>query len=211
MSDLIPRTASDALEAEFASMPMEQLANLIREGLLLTVAAVSRLTCAARVYERRGGDLNKLTGFLAEHILAVVRGHLLPELMVRFLRSDHHHVRRLVPVLARLPLDEQQKLVAGERVETVVLAPDGRGYTTDKIDPLEMTPRQVRQVFARSNIRSLAAQRAIIQDRRMEAAKPIPEQVGKLKIDNERGGVVIGRHFVPWSDLETALRLKRKP
>lgn len=48
-----------------------------------------------------------------------------------------------------------------------------------------------------------------VRDLFAELDGDIPETVGKLKIDKERGGVVVGRQFIPQSDLVAALAVLR--
>jgi hypothetical protein len=65
-------------------------------------------------------------------------------------------------------------------------------------------------VFGPNYIRELAEQNRIL-DRRCEALGiRIPKRIGQLVIDKDRGGVTIGRKFVPLVDLVAAVAILRK-
>lgn len=196
-----PPAESAAWLAEFHAMTTEELKQNLAETLGLTARSLLRCACLIHVLEReRSEDLSGLRIGILPHLRRIATGQLLPEVVVRFAGKPS-----LIAVVGNLPLDDQRRLAAGDSVALIVYA-DGGGRTVRMMDPLNMTPRQVSQAFARDHIRHETEQHAILDDRREKAARPIPESVGKLRIDKERGGVMVGRHFVPLADLVQAVQ-----
>lgn len=205
MSDNLPaRPERDRWLAEFDGMTTDQLKQELADSLGLTARGLLRCACLYAVLLARGVDLSGLKVGLIDYLPHIADGTLLPEVVVRFAGKAS-----VIRAVGALPLADQARLSSGERVLLVVR--QGGADTHRLADPLEMTPRQLAQVFGAHRLRSEAEQKLILDDRREVACRPVPEAVGKLKIDNERGGVRIGNHFVPWADLETALRFRRKP
>jgi hypothetical protein len=206
MSNLpVPSDDREDLFARFREMTVEELMQLLADGLNLTARSLLSNAVAIAVLEEKGKDLSGLKISLLHHLRKIACGQLLPEVVVRFAGKPS-----LITRVGSLPIPEQRRLAAGEHV--LLLVPDVHegGYTHRMADPLDMSAAQISQVFARDHIRSEAEQALKLDERHEEARTPIPETVGNLKIDKERDGIMVGRHFVSRSDMETALRILRK-
>lgn len=99
--------------------------------------------------------------FLTEEIVSrfeqLGRKQIVPNLLV----ADYPAARHMV----RLSYSEQKRILH-ESVELMVL--DNGNPTTLRVSPENLTPQQCRQVFERGHVRSIGAQRAWLQERRVE-------------------------------------------
>lgn len=195
-----PPSESSAWLAEFHSMTTEDLKTALADSLGLTAKSLLRSACLVHVLEERGEDLTGLRIGMLNHLKKIACGQLLPEVVVRFAGKPS-----LIAVVGNLPIDQQCRLAAGDAVQLLVYGDDGK-RTIRNADPLVMTPRQVMQVFARDHVRNQAEQALILDERRERASLPVPAAVGKMKIDKERGGVIVGRQFIPLVDLVAAVK-----
>ncbi len=188
--------------AALAELSSERLRTALVKSLARTAAELKRLAWIVRILEERGEDLTDLRIGLLTYLRQIAYGRLAPEALVRFADSTS-----LMNVVAGLPVHEQEQLAAGEPVKLVVRRPDGSNDVR-LADPLKMTRDQIGQAFGRGKIRDEAEQILILEDR---ATKPIAGdkrgavKVGKVRADRKRGGLVIGRTFVPAADVVAAL------
>lgn len=86
---------------------------------------------------------------------------------------------RNIPAIRKLPMSVQKEVVAGEKFD-FLLAP-GEGVNPDdhrKVDVLQVTGVQARQLFNGGRIRSLAEQKVWIREQKKPARKPEIEQMG---------------------------------
>lgn len=106
------------------------------------------------------GIAERIGGGVSENVLAqferIGRGQLLPKLLV----AEYPAARKL----QTLALSEQRDALE-HGVELLVLR-DGGQTETLRVQADAMTPKQVKQVFARGSIRSLGAQRAWLEEQR---------------------------------------------
>jgi hypothetical protein len=166
----------------------------------LSLTAKNMMNAAIIVVEmeRRGEDVEGLKISLLHHLRKVACGQLLPEIIVRFAGSP-----LLIGCIGNLPISSQRKIADGEPVLMSLPGADNHRM----VDPLTMTRSQISIVFARDHIRTHAEQLVLLDHRKQQAAKPIPESIGKVRIDRERGGIVVGRTFVPKCDVLAAIKL----
>jgi hypothetical protein len=181
----------------------------LREWLVSCLEVSSRnllelAVCVAKL-EERGEDLSGIRGLgLVHHLRRIACGQLLPEVVAKFAGSP-----TLIARIGSLPIPDQERIIAGEFLLLAVYATDG-SITNRSVDPLLMDAWEIRQVFARDHIRSQSEQALILERRRAETKGRRPKQIGVMHMDYERGGVTVGRKFIPQADLVSALQaLKR--
>src|SRR5262249_29670086 len=73
-------------------------------------------------------------------------------------------------------------------------------------EPLDLEPEEIRQAFAADHIRSVQEQAAWLSRRTPPKLTKIPGAVGPMKLDPERGGVIVHRTFISKEDMRRALR-----
>lgn len=197
-------TSKAALAAQLKEMPIQELRESLAESLRLTADAMLRAAFIVRELEARGENLSGLRPMLPV-LRKIAAEQVLPEVVVRF--GGH---RRLLSIVSNLPMEDQQKLAAGEPVPLIVHAEDGK-RTQRMADPLEMRPEQISQAFAPDHLREPSEQHLLL-DSKVAESKRKPERIGNLiAVDKERGGIVVARrHFIPQCDLEAALKGLRK-
>ncbi len=206
MNNVLPPDDRTTWLVKFRAMEVPELKQMLADGLGMTATSLLRNACLVQVLEEKKEDLSALRigRDLLNHLKKIAFGQMLPEVLVHFASKPN-----LVTAVGNLPLDAQRRLVSGEPVELIVLGDDGK-RTSRMADPLKMTQRQVKQVFSREGVRDSASQHLVLDDRREKAGLPIPETVCGLKIDKVRGGIVVGRKFIPLADLVVAVKVLQK-
>jgi hypothetical protein len=206
MSDLSKTPdGNESLLAHFQSLSTEDLKRSLVLQLEMSANTLLHTAYLVRVLEERGEDLSGLKIGLIHHLRKIACGQLLPEVVVRFAGKPS-----LIALIGNLPLAEQRRLADGEHVRLVVYDQATGQRTHRMADPLALTPRQVAQVFARDHVRRDDEQALLLDERRERAAQPVPETVGKLKLDRERGVAILGNHVIPLADLELAVKLLKR-
>lgn len=178
-------------DKQLEAMGEEELIAVFNVGGLATVAGVMLQSRVLKVFERKGFDVGKLKSGWLRLLRQVACGQVLPEAAQRFLLTI------VGTYIFSLPIPDQKRLASGERVP--LMLPNGEHLLAD---PLEMTREQVNQVFTKGHIRSESEQRLWLEQRKAEAAKPIPERIGKVRLDPQAGGAAIPRGFYPLADLK---------
>lgn len=193
----------EAFNTELEALSIEQLKARLADSLRVTVGGLRDAALCVRELERRGEDLAHLKLSLMKYLRLVAYGQTIPEVVVRFAGQP-----ALLNTIVSLPLPDQERLAGGEPVVLVTTGPDGR-LTNRMVDPRELKGKQVGQVFGRGFIRPESEQILLIDHEKKEASRAVPKSIGDLHIDKERGGVVIGRKFVPLADLVAAVKALR--
>jgi hypothetical protein len=189
--DLILDTLStDDLKLELAS------------SLQMTVENFKRIAIIVRILEERGEDLSTLRLSLLSFFRKIAHGQLSAHAVVRFAQFS-----QLLTRISNLPLPDQEKLANGGPVELVVR--QGEAMTTRLLDPIDLKPEQLNQVFGKDRLRSQSEQIAIIESRQ-NSTKPV-RPTGSIKIDRENNGLVIGRKFFPSDEILSALTELSQP
>jgi hypothetical protein len=191
-------TVADDLVREIESLSSEQIRSELARSLAHTAAHFLRSAMLVKVLEDRGEDLSDLRIGLLGYLRRIACGQVLPEVVVRFAEYP-----LLIQRVSVLPLQDQQKLAAGEPVLLSVFGPDG-AITRRMVDPIRMTREQIVQVFAKDRIRSEGEQALLLEDRRLRPA-PKAKSLGRVRADRERGGLVLGRTFVETAEVVCAL------
>lgn len=136
----------------------------------------------------------------------VADGLIVPGVLERFGNS-----KVLLKRVSALDPKTQQTLADGGRIKFVEITPSGE-TTHRMVDPLiHLKKRQLAdQVFDGDKIRNEEQQIAWLAEQRVATATAKPEKIGELEIDYERGGVKVGRYFIPQHDLVAAANLLKK-
>lgn len=192
--------------AAIAAMSTEALREELGRALEVTAAHLARLAWIIRVLEERGEDLSDLKIDLLGHLRRIAYGQVLPEIVVRFIQSP-----LALAKIQALPLPDQRRIAQGESLPVAVQSPDG-SFTHKLIDPVLMTPSQLKLAIGPRGLREIAEQVSLLEERprdRDRAAKR--RKIGKVTADPAKGGIKVGRVFVPHADVLQALAALRAP
>lgn len=190
----------DAMSLDEVEQFFHQCAQGMAEHILAMAHAVQRLQAEPLRMQR----LCDLYGKPYVNLLKLVACEMVvPELVRRFYTKP-----KLLAVLGGFPKQEQEELANGKMVPLMVLGPTGKLEAAFR-DPFNMDQKQYRQAFSRDplpHIRDEAEQVAYYHRKLIKDAKPVPEKIGYLRIDKERGGAMVGRKWIPRADLVAAVR-----
>lgn len=178
---LINTNLNSAITA-LSKLTDDQLVVEIGKALSLTVESITRAAACLAVMRQRDMDLSAIEASPLYKVLnRIAAGNLLPEVVTTY--AGNEVLRRKI---AALPTDSQAELC--ELDATVkVLTIDGK---TRKVRPIDMTPSEIAQVFARDHIRNDAEQRGYIEDRKRSVArKPQPNGDG-IAVDTRKKKIV---------------------
>jgi hypothetical protein len=201
----LPATVPDvAPPPEVVAMTTEQLRAALSRSMARTAAELTRLAWIVRVLEERGEDLSDLRVGLLDYLRFIAYGRLVPEAVVRF-GSDP----ALLRAVQALPNPDQRRLAEGGPVTVVVRR--GDAFDRREVDPTYLTAGLRRQVFGRAGLRSEAEQIAWLEDRDGGHAPAKPARSGPCVADPRRGGIRVGRTFVPAADVVAALASLKGP
>lgn len=168
-----------------------------------------RMAYWLRYAEEKGADLAatklKLNGLYIS-LRRIAYGQLRAELLVRYCDN-----LTLVKRLGTLPIVDQDRIIEDGGVRMLVHGSDGTPSHAI-LDPGDMTPDQVRQVFAPDHIRSDEQQASIIYDRRAKNRRPVPPQEMYGGIIEVEAGVVRSEGPISWTleQMEEIVRIMRK-
>lgn len=184
---------------DLAAMPTEALKERLTSLLARTADDLREMASIVGELESRGEDLSALRLGIVDHLRRIAAGQLLPEVVVRFSGFP-----ALLRIAIHLPLPDQRKLADGEPLDVAVWR-DG-SVDWRRVDPLGMTRDQLQLVFAGDRIRTQSEQISVLES---QARKPQDEKHQpsrrRVKADQQRGGLVIGRAFAPLADVLSAL------
>lgn len=201
---LAPAGPAPADARELAAMDTARLREELAAALRLTVAAIVRLAFIVRLLEERGEDLSGLKLGLLNHVRRVAYGQVLPEIVVRFAGQP-----LVLQRVSALPRPDQERLArSGDDGMVELVVRREQGFDKRMADPARLTREQVWQVFATDHIRSEAEQILLLEEQnrhdRGEMVKAPPLR-GKVRADRERKGLMVGRTFVPQTEIAQAL------
>lgn len=193
----------DPDDRDLSSLSVEELKAGLINCLRITAGGLRDAARYVRAMEDKGVNLSEIDELkcgILKWLRLIAFQQLLPEAYVRFYGHN-----LLLSIISGLPIPTQEHLAAGELVRMVTYTPKGE-TTFRMVDPRAMAAKQVRQVFNKGEIRDDAAQAVWLDNERRKASQPVKSRVGDLVIDKERGGVMVGRKFIPEADLRTALK-----
>jgi hypothetical protein len=191
---------------DLVGLPIEALRQELIQQTRKTAEGFLRLAWIVRLLEERGDDLSGLRFSLIPHLRRIAYGQLLPELLVRF--GSHPSLLRRVSLL---PIPDQKRLVERQSVELAVLVIDPENgevpvYTKREADPGKLLGPQIFQVFGPDRLRSYAEQCLFLDDARTRTPPTSPVlNTGRVRADLDRGGLILGRTFVPQAEVLEAL------
>lgn len=174
-----------------SSFDTGRLREMLIEAVSATVEQVIRVAAIVRLLEERGESVADMMRGYFPYIRRVAYGQMVPEAVVMF--QGQLNVMRRVSLL---PLPDQSRIASNEPMSIANIDGDVR-----LLRPSQMTPREVRQVFADDHTRDPDEQVAWL---RSQAASPstatkLPIQVARGK----KGIVVTGSNlFISKSDLK---------
>lgn len=98
----------------------------------------------------------------------------------------------------RLPLPLQEQVAENEPMKVL-----GSGGDHRMVRPLDMTPRERRQVFYGKRLRTDAEQIGFIRERveSEKAKRAVESNETAVLVDRKRGGIVVKGHFMPTTEL----------
>lgn len=199
----VVRRSRDEIERQLETLrglDSDELQRQLHEALRLTVEQVTKMAAIIRVLHERGFDLSELKLGLVKHLQKIAYGRLLPELFVRY-----QEYPLLVQRLEALGPDDQQRLIEAGEVELA------QSEDADEDEPIRkpldrLGQKEIWQVFADGEVRSLAKQREVIRarnSRKRAQAKGKGEE--GVKIDTSRGGIEVNGVFLSRRDLTNYL------
>jgi hypothetical protein len=172
-------------------------------ALEMTVRQVIRLAVIFRRLEELGEDLSDLRLSILPYVRRIAYGQMAPEVLVQFQGSP-----ALLRAVGQLPLPDQLRISAGDPIKLLEESGDHR-----LVPALNLSPEEMRQAFGAAHLRDEAEQATWLRTRRLRAAVPkaAPNRIGRILIDRQRGGLVLGRSFFSPGDVLSALALLADP
>lgn len=182
---------------------VDELKQMYVDRLRLTVENLRELAEIARVLEEKGVDISDLeTGsgmFPLKYVRLVGHGQLLPDVVLRFMGHS-----ALMRNIAAMPLPDQKRLADGGKVEVAVRR--GSSFDCRMIDPLSMSPDQIRQTISGGRIHSYAEQIARLESEANPADDAAPTRTRALVSADARTGMLrVGNREVPIADTLRAI------
>lgn len=212
MSNVIQYNSHQEVLASIKGLTIEQTLARLEQITFATGELIREAACLVHHAEELGVDMRRFKQTLLPALRLVWEGKLLVEAFLHFFPKPG-----LLPIVAKLPREEQERLADGGRLPVVVIGtnPAIELYTTrmvDPMDPKEMSKSVEEQLIDRreGRIRDKKEQMGLLdQKRKEEAIKTEKVTRGNMVIDPDRGGAMC-RGWVSWEDMEAALAYKRR-
>lgn len=164
----------------------------LREALEGSVRLVVRAAAILHAMVSAGDDVSALPTTTRKWLLLIHARQMLPEVFTEMSGVMRDRV-------SRLPLPQQARLLAGERVPMLIIS--SGGYDELKVDIRKLSPDQIKQVLTNSGtVRDTEEQRAYLEDMKLKARKVVTP-TSDVKIDKRRGGIVVAGVFLSASDM----------
>lgn len=179
------------------TLSVEELRNELAKSLQWTAAGFVRVAMLVAELERRGEDLSTLKIPMLAHLRAIASGQFLPELLVRY-----HGSPLLLRHLGRLSIGDQKRIV--EKGTIPVLSYKGDDEIVQEIDPATAGSGVIYQVFADGKLRSPDEQRILLLSRKRKPQAKPPRELS-ARVDHEKGGIRVGKAFVPKAEVVLVL------
>lgn len=201
-TELTVLTPSEVGEPRLDAMTDAELLEFFSRCALTSAVGIVLAGKALKVMIDRGIDVSKIQSSIRNTLEDLASGHLLSEAFLRF-----YVFPSLLQIMRRMPLDTQKELANGAPVELLEYKGEVPDFSLQ--DPKALTPAQLKQVFGNKRIRTRAEQHTYLTDIKTKKAMPVPSEVGKLKIDKTRGGVVHRGELIVLADLVAAVKALR--
>lgn len=153
------------------------------------VGSIIRLSIIVRRLEELGDDLSDMEISILPELRRVAYGQVAPELLVN-LQGKSQLLRRV----SNLPMPEQRKIASGEPIMVLDAGGDHR-----MVPPLNLTSREIKQVFGDGCIRDEADQSTWI--RKESQKKPRAKSLDDVTLDRKRRGIVVRDRFISATEL----------
>ena len=160
-----PKALVRELEAIRAITDKDELRRLLVQTLSVTVMDFIRLAAVVRRAEELGDDLSDMEISLVPQLRRIAYDQMLPEVLVRFQGN-----LRVLRKVASLPLPDQRRIVDGEPCKVMLLNGDHR-----LVSPLNLTGREVSQVFGPDGLRHEGEQLAYLRERQERQPVRLPQ------------------------------------
>lgn len=168
----------------------DQLRELLAQELRLTADCLIRLAGIVLELQRRGEELTEFRSSLAQSVMDIAAGKLLPDTVVQFAsRPDVLHILR------HQPLALQHRLIAGEPIH--IVAADRGQLLTRSLALVDLRPAELRLAFDETGLRSVDEQKRMILKKQSKKTRqavdisivPLPAtnqiRIGDMRIDRE--------------------------
>lgn len=187
----------------------EELRAELARSLEITAVQMVRLAAIVGELERRGEDLSGLRVGLLGYLRRIAAGQVLPELVVRYQGRP-----AVLRIAANLPLGDQRRLIASDTLDLVVPGPGEKGWDVRQIKPEWLRGPQLRQLIGPESLRTQAEQIVLLEGLKgghRPAAKGRAPRFGRCVPDALKGGLRVGKTFLPAADLVAALAALQGP
>ncbi len=153
-------------------------------------------------YQAKGGDAAAVARWMREYLVGVANGKILPEVLVRFAES-----RFLTNKVVAMPIKDQTAIIECGTVEVIVGETESGVEMADK-DPLDLSVREISQVFGPDGIRNgtqqiewINSQEAAAKKPKSNAAPRAPRAPVPDESETEETPIKIKEEQEVWSDI----------
>lgn len=176
----------EARHGELSHFTTPELMERLKDAFQITAKALIEVAAIVRILEDRGEDLSSLKLGMIDWFRKIAHGQVLPEVFERYRLRP-----RLLESVASLPIPDQERLSADDAA-IPVLTFAGEELSQRQVDPLELTPQEMKQVFTRGRLRSLSEQRGWLNDQtRKRRSAPQQEPNLDVVVNRKKQCVVI--------------------
>lgn len=183
-------------------MDTAMLRDELKRALAVTAETIAYLGEIWRELERRGENLTEFRVGMGQYLPLVAAGQLDPAAMVRFTGRIS-----LLRAIQTLPITDQRRLAAGEKVKVYKLDMEGKP-STQEVPATALTAEQIRMVFDAGRLRPVDEQANMIESARLAARRrgrmPAARRY-RVHIDQDKRTAKIGRMTLPVQEIVDAL------
>lgn len=192
-----PPTEAERLQ----QLPTHELRAELGRALSISAEHLVYLAAVWSELQRRGEDLSDLRSGLATYLPQIALGRLDANAVIQYAGN-----RTMLRMIAELPIETQQSLLAGDAITVLSADQDGK-YVEKAVTLSELNIAQARLAIAGGYMRPVAEQRQVIEAARRAQAKrlPTPARSAKARLDPRTGHLVVGRARVPVGEVLGAL------
>jgi len=165
----------------------EWLLSELQKSFDISVQHIVRMSAIVRRLDELGVAI-ELESSVLPYLRKIAHGNLSPDLFVTMQGN-----KCMLNIASTLPSPLQASIAKNEPVKVMELNGDHR-----LIRPLDMTTKQVSQVFAFGRIRSDAEQVGHLRERlQLKEASKAGDSNEAVRIDRKRKGIIVGQTFIP--------------
>ena len=193
MNDIlnVPADMKRELSAIAAETDPNALMAELTQCFEITVNHVIKLAALVRRLECLGVEIELQVAILP-YIRRIAYGQIIPELFVA-MQGDASLLART----SSLPIPDQKKIASGEPLKVMEHGGDHR-----MVVPLQLTNREIKQVFGKGRLRSDAEQIGWLRDQEeSRRLKSVSVDVQDIILDKKRLGINVRGRFVSATDM----------